>query len=78
MIDFKAELKACGLKQIDFIRIVKQLSGRDLSATTTYRWGKDGTSASPVAIAFLKLLQRLPEEVVRDLASEAKETAMAG
>jgi len=78
MIDFKTELKACGLKQIDFIRIVKHLSGRDLSATTTYRWGKDASSASPVAIAFLMLLQRMPEGAVLDLKVEAKAAVMAG
>lgn len=70
--DFKAELRSCGLKQADFIRIVNHLSDGNLAATTTYRWGKESTQTPPVAMALVKLLQRMDPDAVSQLALEAR------
>ena len=76
-LEFKAGLKACGLKQVDLIRIINLLGGGDapsLSPVTVYRWANGKSQVPPLAVAFLALLRRLPPASVAELATEARQS----
>lgn len=74
--EFKAGLKACGLKQVDLIRIINLLGGAtpSLSPVTVYRWANGKSQVPTLAVAFLALLRRLPPASVAELATEARQT----
>ena len=68
---FKSELRALGLKQVDFARLLGHLTGTaPPAATTIWRWTKDGPPES--AGAALRLFAMLPETKRARLLSDAK------
>ena len=64
--DFRELLRDARMSQSEFRSLVRRLSGRELSQTTTSRWARHVRSTAPCAIALLVLIGRLtPEELKR-------------
>jgi hypothetical protein len=64
--DFRQLLRDTRMSQVEFRSLVRRLTGREVSQTTTSRWAKNRRAAPPCAIALLVLIGRLtPEELDR-------------
>lgn len=71
--DIKHRLRALGLKQIDFIRVVEHLVGAAPSPVTVTRWAKGLIPTPPLASACVELLARLPAEARSELIQASKD-----
>lgn len=58
--EFAGKLRAAGLNQTEFRRLVERLGGGRLAQTTTSRWTKGTRTPPPCALALLALVARIP------------------
>ena len=58
--EFRAALEAAGLRQVDFARLLAQLSGQPANAGTVNRWAKGRRAVPPSVIAILALWRMVP------------------
>ena len=59
---FRAELEALGLRQVDFVRLLGILSGQEGDAGTINRWAKGRRAIPPTVTAILALWRMLPPD----------------
>ena len=65
--EFRAELDAAGLRQIDFARLLSHLSGEPPNQGTVNRWAKGRRAVPPTVVAILALWQMLPQAKQRPI-----------
>lgn len=63
----KQRLRALGLKQIDFLRLVEALAGSAPSPVTMTRWMTGQCQPTPLLVACIALLERMPEKELENL-----------
>ena len=68
---FRAALKALGLRQTDFTRLLRYLSGQSVDPVTINRWATGKNPVPPTATATLKLLAMLPRAKLREITKAA-------
>ncbi len=69
--EFRAELAALGLRQIDFVRLLGILSGQPADAGTVNRWAMGRRAVPPLAVAVLALWARLPDAERRQILEDS-------
>jgi transcriptional regulator with XRE-family HTH domain len=68
-VTFAKRLKALGLKQIEFAKILSELSGKEILTAQVNQWAKGKRNPSAGLLAFIALLEREPKVLERLRAS---------
>ncbi len=69
--EFRAELAALGLRQVDFVRLISLLSEQPADPGTINRWAKGRRAVPPLAVAVLALWARLPGAEQRQILEDS-------
>ena len=69
MTTFATRLHNLGLSQAGLARVISRLADAPVAATTVYRWASGRAAPPATAWAVLGLLERLPRDDVRALAT---------
>ncbi len=68
---FRAALETLGLRQTDFARLLRYLSGQPVDIGSVNRWATGKRSVPPAVTATLKLLAMLPRTKLREITKDA-------
>ena len=60
---FRAELKAAGITQADFRRLIERLAGEEIGNRTVNRWATGDRAVPALAWAALRLYSMLPKKL---------------
>jgi hypothetical protein len=75
-VDFKAELRQAGIgKQVKLVQVVERLTGHKMDPTTSSRWTRGVRGVNPLALAFIRLFKRLPDEQKAELLADEQKPA---
>ncbi len=68
---FRATLENLGLRQTDFARLLRYLSGQPVDIGSVNRWATGRRSVPPAVTATLKLLAMLPQATLEKLIKDS-------